>query len=174
MSTKPWISLAGIKLGFLWAFPQIQKVLILPYTFKSHRSFHFVLFFTKSNREQGKLFKRFLDSFTLCVYSSQSCLTLCDPMDCNLPGSSVHGIFPARILEWVAISFSISLTETVEFRLCGVGQTSWARHRSGPEDMLKACGHRDLQTHRGAAQSVVWSFMMWKMSLNAACAYSAS
>ena len=37
---------------------------------------------------------------------AQSCLTLCDPMDCNLPGSSVHGIFQARILEWVAISFS--------------------------------------------------------------------
>ena len=32
-----------------------------------------------------------------------SCLTLCDPMDCILPGSSVHGIFQARILEWVAI-----------------------------------------------------------------------
>ena len=38
----------------------------------------------------------------------QSCLTLCDPMDCSLPGSSVYGIFQARILEWVAISFSIS------------------------------------------------------------------
>ena len=36
----------------------------------------------------------------------QSCLTLCDPMDCSLPGSSVHGIPQARILEWVAISFS--------------------------------------------------------------------
>ena len=37
---------------------------------------------------------------------TQSCLTLCNPMDCNLPGSSVHGIFQAGILEWVAISFS--------------------------------------------------------------------
>ena len=37
---------------------------------------------------------------------TQSCLTLCDPMDCSLPGSSVHGIFQARVLEWVAISFS--------------------------------------------------------------------
>ena len=36
---------------------------------------------------------------------AQSCLTLCDPMDCSLPGSSVHGIFQARVLEWVAISF---------------------------------------------------------------------
>ena len=37
---------------------------------------------------------------------AQSCLTLCDPVDCSLPGSSVHGILQARILKWVAISFS--------------------------------------------------------------------
>ena len=37
---------------------------------------------------------------------TQLCLTLCDPMDCSLPGSSVHGLLQARILEWVAISFS--------------------------------------------------------------------
>ena len=36
----------------------------------------------------------------------QSCPTLCDPVDSSLPGSSVHGIFQARILEWVAITFS--------------------------------------------------------------------
>ena len=40
----------------------------------------------------------------LCVHA-QSCLTLCDLMDCSPPGSSVHGVFQARILEWVAISF---------------------------------------------------------------------
>ena len=39
-------------------------------------------------------------------WSPQSCPTLCDPRDCSLPGSSVHEIFQARILEWVAISFS--------------------------------------------------------------------
>ena len=37
---------------------------------------------------------------------AQSCPTLCDPMDCSLPGSSLHGILQARVLEWVAISFS--------------------------------------------------------------------
>ena len=37
---------------------------------------------------------------------TQSCLTLFDPMDCSLPGSSVHGIFQARVLEWVVIFFS--------------------------------------------------------------------
>ena len=38
---------------------------------------------------------------------AQLCLTLCNPMDCSLPGSCIHGIFQTRILEWVAISFSI-------------------------------------------------------------------
>ena len=38
--------------------------------------------------------------------SLQSCLTLWDPMDCSSPGSSVYGVLQARILEWVAISFS--------------------------------------------------------------------
>ena len=37
---------------------------------------------------------------------AQSCLTLSDPMDCSLPGPSIHGIFQARVLEWVAIAFS--------------------------------------------------------------------
>ena len=37
---------------------------------------------------------------------SQSCPTLCNPMDCRLPGSSVHAIFQARVLEWGAITFS--------------------------------------------------------------------
>ena len=37
---------------------------------------------------------------------TQSCPTLSDPMDCNLPGSTIHGIFQARVLEWGAIAFS--------------------------------------------------------------------
>ena len=42
---------------------------------------------------------------------AQLCLTLCDPMDCSLPGSSIHGIFKARVLECVAISFSNPICE---------------------------------------------------------------
>ena len=38
---------------------------------------------------------------------AQSCPTLCDPMDCSLPGSSVHGSFQARVLEWSATVFSV-------------------------------------------------------------------
>ena len=54
--------------------------------------------------------ERWLDSELIYhltkVEVAQSCPTLCDPMDCSLPGSSVHGIFQTRVLEWVAISFS--------------------------------------------------------------------
>ena len=38
---------------------------------------------------------------------AQSCPTLSDPMDCSLPGSSIHGIFQARVLEWGAFAFSV-------------------------------------------------------------------
>ena len=48
----------------------------------------------------------------LCVHAKllQSCLTLCDPMNCSLPGSSVYGILQARILEWVAMPTKILKT----------------------------------------------------------------
>ena len=45
----------------------------------------------------------------VCVLVAQSCPTLRNPMDCSPPGSSVHGIFQARILEWVVIPFSRDL-----------------------------------------------------------------
>ena len=47
---------------------------------------------------------------------TQSCPTLRDPMDCSLPGSSVHGIFQARVLEWGALAFSVRI-ETIPFFL---------------------------------------------------------
>ena len=42
---------------------------------------------------------------------AQSCPTLCDPMDCSLPGSSIHGICQARVLEWGAIAFSVLISK---------------------------------------------------------------
>ena len=49
---------------------------------------------------------------------AQSCLTLSDPMDCSLPGSSVHGSFQARVLEWGAIAFSECLCMCVCVCVC--------------------------------------------------------
>ena len=51
---------------------------------------------------------------------TQSCPTLSDPMDCSLPGSSTHGIFQARVLEWVAIAFSVKLPYAPAIRLLGI------------------------------------------------------
>ena len=45
------------------------------------------------------------------VLVAQSCLTLCDPIDCGPPGSSIHGILQERITEWVALPFSRNLPD---------------------------------------------------------------
>ena len=50
-----------------------------------------------------------IDSIDMKVKVAQSCPTLCDPMDCSLPGSSVHGSLQARILEWVAVPLPADL-----------------------------------------------------------------
>ena len=47
----------------------------------------------------------------------QSCLPFCDPMDCSLPGSSVHVISQARILEWVAVSFSRGSSQSRDWQV---------------------------------------------------------
>ena len=86
----------------------------------------------------------------LCFYRNkklynevaQSCPTLCDPMDCSLPGSSVHGIFQARVLEWVAISFSRGSSQprdqTWVSRIAGRSFTIWAT-REAPLYVYKSC-----------------------------------
>ena len=59
----------------------------------------------------------------VCVWVTQSCPTLCDPMDHSPPGSSVLGILQARILEWVAMSFSRGSSQPRDW--------SWASHIAG-------------------------------------------
>ena len=61
---------------------------------------------------------------------AQSCPNLCNPMDCRLPGSSAHGIFQTRVLEWVAISFSRVSSQPRDWtqvsRVAGRRFTIWA------------------------------------------------
>ena len=59
-----------------------------------------------SQREKAKPRRARAIRGCACAKSLQSCLTLCDPMDCSPPGSSVHGILQARILDLVAMPFS--------------------------------------------------------------------
>ena len=68
---------------------------------------------------------------------AQSCPTLSDPMDCSLPGSSVHGIFQARVLEWGAIAFSVYYNLPIK-KNGGVGGTQV----TGPCPSCKACWER--------------------------------
>ena len=75
---------------------------------------------------------------------AQSCPTLSDPVDCSLPGSSVHGIFQARVLEWIAISFSRGSSwprnQTWVSRIAGRCFTVWATREATPGDLLKHTG----------------------------------
>ena len=63
----------------------------------------------------ANIYNTLYSTFEFIVLVTQLCLTLCDPMDHSLPGSSVHGILQARILEWVAISFYIWIHYQVHF-----------------------------------------------------------
>ena len=63
---------------------------------------------------------------------AQSCLTLSDPMDCSLPGSSVQGSFQARVLEWGAIAFSAAGPRQAQFSLCTVSAINQS-FLNGPE-----------------------------------------
>ena len=74
-----------------------------------------------------------ISSLCVCANLLQSCPTLCNPLDCSPPGSSVHGILQARILEWVTISVSRGSSwprdrTQVSYVSCTAGRffTSWA------------------------------------------------
>ena len=66
---------------------------------------------------------------------TQSCPTLSDPIDCSLPGSSIHGIFQARVLEWGAIAFSDT---------GGYSGTNWGIHSHGAQH---SCSGGDAHAH---------------------------
>ena len=63
------------------------------------------------NTSPRALLLEFLGAFLKVNEVAQLCPTLCNPMDCSIPGSSIHGIFQARVLESVAISFSRGLAQ---------------------------------------------------------------
>ena len=77
-----------------------------------------------------------------CCLVAKSCLTLCDPMDCSPPGSSVHGVLQARALEWVTISFSreIRLNNDKCFRINKGQSGEWETvPESGLQEGLSSC-----------------------------------
>ena len=73
--------------------------------------------------------------------SLQSCLTLCDPMDCSPPGSSVHGILQARRLEWVAMPSSRASSQPRDWTQvsCFAGRFFTAETQGKPSRLLASC-----------------------------------
>ena len=74
---------------------------------------------------------------------AQSCPSLCDPIDCSLPGSTIHGIFQARILEWVGISFSRRSSRPRDWtwvsRIVGRRFTIWATREVPSKSEAQLC-----------------------------------
>ena len=120
--------------------PFLEK---LPYFFLSQWDWN-----SKQLTHRYLLMKHSLSSFIdLCMHtkSLQSCPTLCDPMDSSPPGSSAHGISQARILEWVAISFSRGSSWPRD-RTCisCIGEQalySWAAREQGKHRLKRDPGH---------------------------------
>ena len=83
---------------------------------------------------------------------AQSCPTLCDPMDCSLPGSSVPGILQARILEWVAVSFSRESSQprvqTQVSPIVGSFFTDWATREQKATNQSTCEGYRKKRYSR--------------------------
>ena len=116
------------------------------------RSIHFIFSFSWLKRINHRLFKmmfsvgkgtvsslsiRFIAA-AAAAKSLQSCPTLCDPIDGSPPGSSVHGILQARILEWVAISFSNAWKWKVKVKSLSCVRllaTPWTAAHQAPRSM---------------------------------------
>ena len=103
---------------------------------------------------------------------AQSCPTLCDPMDCSAPGSSIHGIFQARVLEWVAIIVK------VQGRLSGIGSyltiqgaltERWRDHKSKAEKDYEGWGwdEKEVKVSRLCQEErETWAGKQWKVRLS--------
>ena len=112
------------------------------------------------------------------VLVTQSSLTLCDPLDCSLSGSSVHGILQARILEWVAIPFSRGSSRPRDWTqlsyTAGIFFTVWATREAHSYpylcfvywmvSLLKMEPCLILSTYQNAWPGGVWSTCDWWMN----------
>ena len=95
---------------------------------------------------------------------TQSCLTLSDPMDHSLPGSSVHGIFQTRVLEWAAIAFSKPFELDLEKRHIVLDSSFHIRPLYAPWLTLLECNAYQ-NTHQCCAQSPGMFWTAWPSPL---------
>ena len=87
---------------------------------------------------------------------AQPCPTLCDPMDCSLPGSSTHGIFQARMLEWVGISFSRGIFPTQGLNPCLLHYRQTLYHLSHQGSPTQILYLLLISLHSGSTSSRLW------------------
>ena len=122
-------STGSLRVGHDWASELNWNSISEPSSWKTNLRWQHI---TKETKQHISMYV-----VVVAVYLAQSRLILCDPVDCSLPGSSVHGISWARILEWVAtymqlkkwaktnLSFSDAFAEELMLLNCGVGEDSW-------------------------------------------------
>ena len=111
MTVKSLLQHHGLKASVLWCSAFLIVQLSHPYMTGKTIALTRQTFVGKVMSSLFNMLSRLVTDFLPRSYESesevaQSCLTLCDSMDCSLPDSSVHGIFQAIVLEWIAISFS--------------------------------------------------------------------
>ena len=105
-----------------------------------------------------------------CCSVTKLCLTLCDPVNCSLPGSSVHGISRARKLEWVAISFSRGSSQpNVQTHIFCIGKRVYY-HWTTREPLYECCLKQlcsQKETHKlnwalvGQVPELIWTKPLW-------------
>ena len=111
-SEQPGLELLLLTLTTSIAYGQLSTFTEIPFSHLQNRiMLCLYLYFEDAMPKVTKAFNTVTDMVkTLLKVCSQSCPTLCSPMDCSLPGSSVHGILQSRLLEWVAFSSSRDLS----------------------------------------------------------------
>ena len=109
-----------------------------------------------------------MDAFTLCVLSHFSCIWLCIPMDCSPPGSSVHGILQARILECVAMPSSRGSSQHRDW-ICvsyvsGTGRqvlyhSTWEARASCPTPKWMNTFRHDMKSLETQSSTAFWPYI---------------
>ena len=121
----------------------------------------------KTFNKLQQILERLTDDFTKESEVAQSCPTLCNPLDCSLPCSSVHGIFQARVLEWVAISFSRGYSQPRDWArvFCIVGRrfTIWATREAPVLSILRLLSKAE-SPHQLINPSIspTWLWHVWE------------
>ena len=147
-----------ISCRFYSYFPSVSPTVLFEHPVQDSLLYLVIMFPSSSNLWQcsglyllwPRHFRRILGRYfcSVCVLGTQSWLPLCNPMDCSQPGFSVYGIFQARILEWVAIPFSMGSSQSRDgtWVSCIAARFFTAEPRGKPlvKNICTACQKKEL------------------------------